>query len=92
MRVFQIAAVSILLVGGAGLAGQKPRSDSTSSLEGLVISDASGDPIEGARVSLLKDPGVITGSGQDRGANCRPNWMGVTCLPLFLAMRTAALR
>jgi hypothetical protein len=63
MNAFRIGAVSMLLIGVVNVAGQKPKTDSVTSIEGVVLAAVSGDPIAGARVTLLKEPGIITRSG-----------------------------
>jgi hypothetical protein len=67
MKAFRIAVASILMIGVVNVAGQKPKTDSTTSIDGVVLASASGDPIAGARVMLLKEPGIITRSGPSPG-------------------------
>jgi hypothetical protein len=72
MKIFRIAAVSTLLIGVVSLAGQKPKSDPPKSLEVVAIATGSGDPIAGARVTLLKNPGITTRSGSNPGSDPPP--------------------
>jgi len=72
MKLLRISAVTILLLCTKNLSAQKPQSDAITAIEGVVLSAVSGDPIAGARVSLLKDPGIVTRSGSSEELGLPP--------------------
>jgi protocatechuate 3,4-dioxygenase beta subunit len=75
MRSLRISVSFLLLFSGLTLVGQRPEnSGAIISVEGVVTAMDGARPISGARVSLLKDPGIITRSGTS-GVDLPPELM-----------------